>query len=69
VLSRWKQEFVERSPKLFEKGGGGQDERDRRIAELEGMVGRMALELDMKKKYCGTGTRAGAETGAGSHVE
>jgi transposase len=50
VLSRWKQEFVERSPMLFEEGGGGQDERDRRIAELEGMIGRMALELDLAKK-------------------
>jgi hypothetical protein len=35
---------------VFEEGGSRQDERDRRIAELEGMVGRMALELDMAKK-------------------
>jgi transposase len=35
VLSRWKQEFIERSPKLFEQGHVGQDEREQRIAEFE----------------------------------
>ncbi len=49
VLTRWKQEFIERSPQLFE-AGQGKDERDARIAELERMVGRLTLELDMAKK-------------------
>jgi len=49
VLSRWKQEFIERSPQLFE-AGQAKDERDERIAELERMVGRLTLELDMAKK-------------------
>lgn len=49
VLSRWKQEFIERAPLLFEQGVVN-DERDKRIAELEGLVGRLALELDMVKK-------------------
>lgn len=50
VLSRWKQEFIERSPALFEQGGIVQDDRDQRIAELERLVGRLALELDLAKK-------------------
>jgi transposase len=50
VLSRWKQEFIERSPMLFEQGNAGPDDRDQRIAELERMVGRLALELDLAKK-------------------
>lgn len=50
VLSRWKQEFIERSPMLFEQGGVRQDDRDQRIAELEQMVGRLAMELDLAKK-------------------
>lgn len=50
VLSRWKQEFIERSPKLFEQGAGQQDDREERIAELERMVGRLATELEMSKK-------------------
>jgi transposase len=50
VLSRWKQEFIERSPKLFEQGQVGQDEREQRIAELERMVGRLAMELELAKK-------------------
>ena len=49
VLSRWKQEFIERSPKLFEQGPAN-DDRDQRIAELERMVGRLAMELEMAKK-------------------
>lgn len=49
VLSRWKQEFIERSPSLFESGAV-QEDRDERIAELERMVGRLATELEMSKK-------------------
>lgn len=50
VLSRWKQEFIERSPMLFENGTN-YDARDERIAELERMVGRLATELEMRKKF------------------
>jgi transposase len=49
VLSRWKQEFLERSPQVFEQGLS-RDDRDDRIAELERMVGRLAMELEMAKK-------------------
>ena len=49
VLSRWKKEFIERSPKLFENGSS-KDARDERMAELERMVGRLATELEMRKK-------------------
>ena len=49
VISRWKQEFVERSPQIFEKENN-RDERDQRIAELERMIGRLAMELEMSKK-------------------
>jgi transposase-like protein len=50
VLSRWKQEFIERSPTLFEQGTVQQDNREEQIAELERMVGRLATELEMSKK-------------------
>ena len=49
VLSRWKQEFIERSAKVFDPDPR-RDERDERIAELERMVGRLAMELEMAKK-------------------
>ena len=49
VLSRWKQEFIERSPMLFEQGRT-KDDREQRIAELERMIGKLAMELDMAKK-------------------
>lgn len=49
VLSRWKAEFLERSPSVFEQGTS-RDDRDERISELERMVGRLAMELEMAKK-------------------
>jgi transposase len=49
VLSRWKQEFIERSAHVFEQLVE-KDGRDERIAELERLVGRLTLQLDMAKK-------------------
>jgi len=49
VLSRWKAEFLERAPIVFAQGSGP-DPRDGRIAELERMVGRLTMELEMAKK-------------------
>jgi transposase-like protein len=50
VLSRWKQEFIERSPMLFETAGQNNENQEQQIAELERMVGRLAMELEMTKK-------------------
>jgi transposase len=58
VLSRWKQEFLERAPQLFAQPetDGGQEER---IADLERMVGRLALQLEMAKKVFGSSSFRG----------
>lgn len=50
VISRWKQEFIEKSPTLFENGSTEKDEHAQHIAELERLVGRLTLELDAAKK-------------------
>ena len=50
VISRWKREFIERSPALFENGSAEKDEQTQHIAELERLVGRLTLELDAAKK-------------------
>lgn len=50
VLARWKQEFLERSPMLFGSSSSSNDGKEQRIAELERMVGRLAMELEMAKK-------------------
>jgi transposase-like protein len=49
VLSRWKQEFLERAPQLFAQPCPT-DPQEARVAELERLVGRLALQLDMAKK-------------------
>ena len=53
VLSRWRQEFLERAPQIFEQPGQ-EDEQAKRIAELERLVGRMAMQLDIAKKVFGS---------------
>jgi transposase-like protein len=51
VLSRWRQEFIARAPRLFEPGlNTGPDDSNQRIAELEQLVGRLTLELNVAKK-------------------
>ena len=49
LLYRWKQEFLERAPGVFEdrRGRSIDDEAEQRIAELERMVGRLALENEI----------------------
>ncbi len=49
LLSRWKQEFVAHAAELFEPAGEVQ-ERDRKIAELERMIGRLTVQLELSKK-------------------
>ncbi len=59
VLSRWKQEFLDRVPQVFEAPKS--DEQGERIAELERMVGRLTMQLDMAKKVLGYSSSAGKE--------
>ena len=49
VFSRWRAEFVERAPDIFvtEQSRSGEQER---IAELEQLIGRLAMELEVSKK-------------------
>ena len=52
VLGRWKSEFLERAPLVFEQDQKRSAEQER-IAELERLVGRLAMELDIAKKVSG----------------
>ena len=49
VLSRWKQEFIAKAAQLFEQPKEVQ-EKEVRIAELERMVGKLAMQLELSKK-------------------
>jgi len=52
VISRWRQEFMERAPQLFEQPGK-KDAQTERIAELERTLGRLTMQLEMAKKVFG----------------
>jgi transposase-like protein len=49
VFSRWRAEFVERAPEIFATERSRGDEQER-IAELERMIGRLTMELEVSKK-------------------
>lgn len=49
LLTRWKQEFLENAERVFEQDGEREREQAR-IAELERLVGRLTLELEVAKK-------------------
>ena len=63
ILSRWKQEFLERAPQLFNGEQTDNHEADQRIAELERMVGKLILELDLAKKALGYSNWIGKTSG------
>ena len=63
ILSRWKQEFLDRAPQLFGKEQADDHEAEERIVELERMVGKLTLELDLAKKALGYSNWIGKTSG------
>jgi transposase len=49
VLSRWKQEFLAKAAQVFEQPKEVQ-EKEVKIAELERMVGKLTMQLELSKK-------------------
>ena len=48
---KWREQFVERAAEVFEdQRGTVQNEKDERIADLERMVGKLAMENEILKK-------------------
>ena len=51
VLSRWKAQFLDGAPGIFEAGRPAEEKRLReRIADLERLAGKQALQLEIAKK-------------------
>ena len=53
LLARWKTEFLERAPLLFQQEAMQSQEQER-IAELERVVGRLTMQLEIAKKASAT---------------
>ena len=49
LLARWKTEFLEGAPLLFQQEAMQSQEQER-IAELERVVGRLTMQLEIAKK-------------------
>jgi putative transposase len=54
MVSRWKQEFIERASEVFKKGPSEAEKElekeQRHVAELERKVGQLTYEVDWLKK-------------------
>jgi transposase len=62
VFSRWREEFLERAPEIFATQPSRGDEQER-IAELERMLGRLTMELEVAKKASSILTSLSARKG------
>ena len=49
LLNRWRKEFLEQAASIFERETNC-DEDEQRIAELEGLVGQLTIQLEIAKK-------------------
>jgi len=49
TLGNWKQQFIANASRAFE-GGSAENGEDKRVAELERMVGKLAIQLEITKK-------------------
>lgn len=49
ILSRWKQQLLTHAALVFERETEA-SEKDERVAELERLVGRLTMELEIAKK-------------------
>lgn len=52
VLNRWRKEFVEQAPTIFERDAASHQEQQK-IAELERLVGQLTMKLEIAKKASG----------------
>jgi transposase len=68
TVSRWKAEFLEKAPQLFQAREQSRQEQAR-IAELERMIGRLNLELEIAKKARSCCMAAWAEASAGHEAD
>jgi len=58
MLSRWKETFLERAPEVLDQGKAHY-ESEKRVSELERMVGRLTMELEIAKSLIAGDLSAG----------
>jgi transposase-like protein len=62
VVAHWREEFVSRAPDLFARSQHQSPEQER-VADLERLVGRLTLELEVAKKASGILTSPSTRNG------
>jgi transposase len=49
LITRWRRQFLENAPSLFERGNNRDGEPEARIAELEQALGKKTMELEVAR--------------------
>ena len=49
-LSKWKQQFLEKAPTLFDATDKASSDAEKRVAHPERLVGKLTVALDIEKK-------------------
>ena len=62
MVNDWKAQFLAAAPQAFEKGAPSSEEAER-IAELEQMVGKLTMQLEIAKKHRACWMERQAENG------
>jgi len=50
VLNKWRHLFMERAPMIFENGSSKVSAESQKVSELERLVGKLTLQLEVSKK-------------------
>lgn len=53
IIKTWKERFIQNAPSIFEQPAE-QNEKDKKIEELERMIGKLAVQNDFLKKVSGS---------------
>lgn len=54
MITRWRKQFIEQGHKIFESSKASADKaQNRKIEELEGIIGRQTVEISLLKKFLG----------------
>lgn len=52
LITKWRKEFFEKGYQIFEQGAPGQ-ESERKIDDLQRIIGKKEVEIELLKKYLG----------------
>ena len=53
TVGQWRQQLMDRGVSIFERGSGGSADSEKRIADLERLLGKKEVEIALLKNFLG----------------